>query len=557
MSELLSPALLPLFGAAALPWLRGPKRIIVLFALPIILLGWIWLVPDPRPHMPTQFLGYELNPTSFTATGRLFGTFFAIMLFAGNLFAYRQARTLELVAAMIYGGSAVGVALAGDLISLFIFWEFMAIGSTVILWASNQPRAGSVSYRYLLIHLLGGVILMAGIAGHALEAGSIMIEPFKLDHWSHYCILCAFLINAGAPPLSVWIPDAYPETSTSGAVYMCAFTTKAAVYALLVMFAGEKILIYFGLYMIFYGIVYSILENDVRRILAFSSVNQVGFMVTGIGIGTALALNGAAAHACAHIVFKSLMLMSAGSVLYMTGKRKCSELGGLYRTMPVTMTCGIVGAAAISAFPLMSGFASKSLIAAGALDAHLVWLWYPLLIGSAGVFLHAGIKFPWFVFFQKDSGLRPDDPPLNMCAAMILFSIVCVLIGIFPQSFYKLLPFAMEYTPYTYGHVISQLQLLCFSGLAFFLMLPLLKRTPTITLDTDWLYRKDLPRLLSALGGCIVWLGQKPWLTLKDWRSRASRYATVLHAPSVSVTAAVLLTTLMLLIYLALILFKL
>ena len=253
-----------------------------------------------------------------------------------------------------------------------------------------------------------------------------------LDTLPRWLILAGFLVNAGAPPLSAWLPDAYPESSWSGMVFLSAFTTKTAVYVLLRGFPGTELLIYVGLFMVFYGIVYALLENDMRRILAYSIVNQVGFMVTGIGIGTEMALNGAAAHAFTHIIYKALLLMSAGSVLYMTGKRKCTDLGGLFRTMPVTTVCGIIGALSISSFPLTSGFVSKSMISEAAGMQHLEWVWYLLAAASAGVFLHAGIKFPWFVFFQRDSGLRPDDPPWNMRAAMIFFAVLCIGIGVLP-----------------------------------------------------------------------------------------------------------------------------
>ena len=320
--------------------------------------------------------------------------------------------------------------------------------------------------------------------------GRSAFGKLTLDSVPRWLILAGFLLNAGAMPLSAWLPDAYPESSWSGMVFLSAFTTKAAVYVLLRGFPGTELLIYIGLFMVFYGIVYAILENDMRRILAYSIVNQVGFMVTGIGIGTEMALNGAAAHAFTHIIYKALLLMSAGSVLYMTGKRKCTDLGGLFRTMPLTTICGIVGALSISSFPLTSGFVSKSLISTAAGLQHLELVWYLLAAASAGVFLHAGIKFPWFVFFQKDSGLRPDDPPWNMRAAMVLFAALCIGIGVVPGPLYAILPFAVDFDPYVAFRVVGSLQLLLFSGLAFFLMLGWLKRTLTITLDVDWFYRK-------------------------------------------------------------------
>jgi multicomponent Na+:H+ antiporter subunit D len=281
-------------------------------------------------------------------------------------------------------------------------------------------------------------------------------------------------------------------------VFLSAFTTKAAVMVLLRGFPGNELLIWLGLFMVFYGITYAIIENDMRRILAYSIVNQVGFILAGIGIGTEMALNGATAHAFAHIIYKGLLLMSAGSVLYMTGRRKCTELGGLFRTMPFTTVCGIVGALSASAFPLASGFVSKSMILDAAAGEHLALVWFLLTAATAGVFLHAGIRFLWFVFFQKDSGLRPPEPPLSMRLAMLLFAALCIGIGVFPGWLYRLLPYPVDFVAYTTGHVVSQLQLLLFSGLAFFLLLKQLAPTETITLDLDWFYRRLGPRIALA-----------------------------------------------------------
>ena len=468
----------------------------------------LWLVtqvPDGE-ILKFSFLGFDLIPLKGDKLSRLFAFVFALMAFAGALFALRQERTTELAAAFAYAGSAIGVALAGDLISVFIFWEMMAIGSTLVIWCGG-PSARGAGLRYATIHLLGGVLLMAGIAGEIAASGTTTFAKLDLSTLPRWLILAGFLINAGAPPLSAWLPDAYPEASWSGMVFLSAFTTKAAIYVLLRGFPGVELLIWVGLFMVFYGIVYAILENDMRRILAYSIVNQVGFMVAGIGIGTEMALNGTAAHAFTHIIYKALLLMSAGSVLLMTGKRKCTDLGGLFRTMPLTTLCGIVGALSISSFPLTSGFISKSMIAEGAAQQHLALVWFLLAAASAGVFLHAGIKFPWFVFFQKDSGLRPAEPPLNMRLAMLLFAGLCIGLGIAPGVLYAALPYPVDYVPYTASHVVSQLQLLLFSGLAFFLMLGWLKRTLTITLDTDWLWRRLGPAILARLdrGADAAW----------------------------------------------------
>jgi multicomponent Na+:H+ antiporter subunit D len=491
----LPPALIMVLGAFLIPFLQDPARRRVVLGLPLLTLLLVWLVPE-QAGLRIAFLGVELSPAHATAEGRLFATVFALMAAVGGLYALGSgARPLELVAAYVYAGSAIGVTFAGDLLTLFIFWELMAIGSTAVIFAAGTESARRAAFRYLLVHLLGGVVLMAGILAHWSDTGSIAVEVLGTSTLGTVLILIGILVNAGAPPLSAWIADAYPEASPSGTVFLSAFTTKTAVFALLAMFPGTELLIWIGLYMVFYGIIYALLENDMRRILAYSIVNQVGFMVCAIGIGTELALNGAAAHAFAHIIYKALLLMSAGSVLLMTGKRKCTELGGLFQTMPRTAMHGIIGALAISAFPFTSGFVTKSLETAAAAHEGMLVVWMLLLAASAGVFLHAGIKFPWFVFFQKDSGLRPAEPPVDMRWAMAVFSFLCIALGLFPQPLYAILPYPVDYQPYTVEHVVSQLQLLLFAGFAFFVLLSQMRRTLTISLDFDWFYRKFLHQL--------------------------------------------------------------
>jgi multicomponent Na+:H+ antiporter subunit D len=495
------PGLVLAAGGAVVALLRGPLRWLAALAAPALAALLLWRLPEGVAWQGT-LMGLDVAPVSVDRLGRLFATIFCLMAFAGALFGLNQRSRLELPAAFLYAGSAIGVTLAGDLVTVFVFWELMAIGSTLVLWSAGSG-AFAASQRYLAIHLLGGVLLLAGVAGHVAETGSTAFGALALDRPAHWMILAAFLVNAGAPPLSAWLPDAYPEASWSGMVFLSAFTTKTAVCVLMRGFPGEAILVGVGLYMVFYGIVYALLENDMRRILAYSIVNQVGFMVTGIGIGTEMALNGAAAHAFTHILYKALLLMSAGAVLYATGRRKCTDLGGLFQSMPLTAACGIVGAMAISSFPLTSGFVSKSMVTQAAADDHLFGVWMLLAAASAGVFLHAGIKFPWFVFFQKDSGLRPPDPPWNMRLAMLLLAALCIGLGVFYEPLYALLPWPVDYRPYTGAHVVFQLQLLLFSGLAFFVMLGWLKRTPTITLDTDWVYRVALARIAAACGRAI------------------------------------------------------
>ncbi|GJM09199.1 MAG: Na(+)/H(+) antiporter subunit D [Lysobacteraceae bacterium] len=488
------PGLILFAGALLVALTRGVVRTAILLLAPAITLWWVWSVPDGVVATVT-YLDYSIELVEGSPVRRLFATVFSIMAFVGALFAFRHAKTYELAAALAYAGGAVGVCFAGDLITLFLFWELMALFSTILVFCGATEKARAAGIRYAVIHLLGGVILKVGIVALTVKTGSVDIRALSATDFGTWMVLIGILLNAAAPPVSAWLADAYPESSPTGSVFLSAFTTKTAVLALILLFPGEKVLIGVGLYMIFYGIIYALLENDIRRILAYSVVNQVGFMVVAVGIGTETAINGASAHAFAHIIYKALLFMSAGVVVYRTGFNRCSDLGGLFRTMPITCVCGIIGALAISSFPLTSGFTTKTLISEAASEQGLVMVYYLLAAASAGVFLHAGIKFPWFVFFQKDSGLRPKDAPWNMSAAMVLFAAACIFVGVYPQVLYQLLPYPVEADFYTPYKVLFYLQLLLFSGLAFFLMLPLMKRTLTISLDVDWLYRGLLPML--------------------------------------------------------------
>jgi len=485
----LPPAAILILGALLVPFFKGHAKSWYVILLPAAAFYLISLL-DTGSSWQVHFFGFDLTLLRVDKLSKVFGYIFTLNATAAFVYAFYLKDSTQHMAALFYIGSALGVVFAGDLVSLYFFWEIMAIASTFLILARKTDKALKAGTRYVLVHIFGGLCLLAGIVVYIKQTGSIGFEAMTPDSAATWLILIGVLINAAAPPMSAWLSDAYPEATVTGGIILSAYTTKTSVYALIRGFAGWEILIVIGCIMALYGIIYALLENDMRRILAYSIINQVGFMVTGIGIGTAMALNGAAAHAFCHIIYKSLLWMSAGSVLYMTGKSKCTELGGLYKTMPWTLIFGTIGALAISSFPGTSGFTSKSLIIDSAVNAHLVWVWIVLEIASAGVFLHAGIKFPYFVFFAKDNGLRPGESNKSMLTAMGFMAFLCIFIGVYPKPLYAILPFEVDYQAYTVNHVVAQMQLLMLSALVFFLFLPLLKRTDTIALDTDWFYRR-------------------------------------------------------------------
>ena len=508
MIEWVHPGFIFIFGALLIPFLKGKWQKAYLLLLPtaafISLLrmstGVFWRIP---------FLEYELILGRVDKLSLVFAYIFVIAAFCMTLYALHVERSGEHVAAFSYVGSTLGVVFAGDLYTLTIFWEIMAISSIFLIGYRGTSSAYSAAFRYIMMHIFGGACLFGGVIIHVQTTGSIAFNAFYPEYWGlgieylpSYLIFIGLILNAAVPPLHAWLPDAYPEATATGGVFLSAFTTKSAVYALLRGFPGLEILIFLGVMMTIYGIIYALLENDARRILAYSIINQVGFMIAGIGIGTPLAICGVVAHAFCHILYKGLLWMSAGSVLYMTGKTKCTELGGLYKTMPLTCVFALVGAFSISAFPLTNGFTSKPMTIMAAAEANMGIIWLILMVASAGVFLHAGVKFPYFVFFAKDRGLRVSDPPINQLLGMGLTAFLCIFLGVYPQPLYNLLPYPVDFVAYTIPHVVGMLSLLGFSGLAFFMLLPLLKRTETISLDTDWFYR--------AGGGKFMWFCENP-----------------------------------------------
>ncbi|UUX50027.1 Na(+)/H(+) antiporter subunit D [Nisaea acidiphila] len=501
----MSPGILLALGGLLVPFIGARVARIYVLALPAVLLAYIFMLPDGS-HGAISFLGFELELLRIDNLSRIFATIFMIAAILGNLYAWHEEDPVQRTAAQVYAGSAIAAALAGDMISLFVFWELTAISSVFLIWASGTDSAFRSGMRYLIIQVGSGVILLTGLIVHVNATGSIAFDHLGLDAPGAPLILLAFGIKCAFPLLHNWLQDAYAEATVTGTVVLSAFTTKLAVYTLARGFAGTEMLIWIGAAMTAFPIFYAVIENDLRRVLAYSLNNQLGFMVVGVGIGSELALNGTAAHAFCHILYKALLFMSMGAVLFRTGTCKGSELGGLYKTMPLTMIFCVVGAASISAFPLFSGFVSKSLIMSASGKEGYWFVWGVLLFASAGVFHHSGIKIPYFAFFAHDSGQRPKEAPVNMLLAMGAAAVLCVGIGVWPEPLYALLPYDVDYVPYTTSHVITQLQLLMFSALAFTVLMltriypPELKST---NLDFDWVYRRLLPRQLLALGRAI------------------------------------------------------
>ena len=508
---LIHPTTWFLMGAVLLPFLdnKGKLRKSILIGIPLIAFTLIHWLPDSFGHV--SYLGFELVFGRVDQLTRVFLHVFTIMAIIGCIYGLHVKETGQHIAAFLYVGGSLGVTLCGDYLTLFIFWEMMAFASTFLVWYRKKRRSIEAGFRYLLVHTAGGLVLLAGIFLRYKNIHDLSFEQIATNGatFADYLIMIGFMLNAAVPPIHAWLPDAYPEASVTGAVFMCAFTTKTAVYVLARGFPGFEALAILGAVMTLYGVGYAVVENDARRILAYHIVSQVGYMVCGIGIGTAMAVNGAVAHAYAHIIYKGLLFMGAGAVLEMTGKSKLNELGGLYKRMPWAMIFTVIGGISISGFPLTSGFISKSMIIAAAGESHRTGLMLMMTLAAVGTFLSVGIKLPYFIWFGKDSGVEAKDAPWNMNLGMAIAAFLCFFLGVFPDYLYKMLPFPVHYHPYTAYHLAETMQLLGFTGLGFFIMVKKLKPKPKMNLDLDWFYRKG--------ARVFMWIASRPVLSSNNW----------------------------------------
>lgn len=501
MTEL--PPFVPFFLAAALAlFTRGHLRSAIMLAAPLLGGLHLWFNVPTDIVYSLQVLEYQLILMRTDQLSLVFGYIFHIAAFVLVIYTLHLKDTSQHVSGLVYAGSAMGATFAGDLITLFIFWELLAVSSVFLIWARRTASSTRAGIRYLVYQVLSGVLLLAGALVYHHYTDSLAFDFIGLENPGGWLILLAFGIKCAFPFLHTWLTDAYPASTHTGAAVLSVFTTKVAIYALARGFPGTDILIYIGAVMTCFPIFYAVLENDLRKVLSYSLINQLGFMVCAIGIGTALSLNGAVAHAFSHILYKSLLFMSMGAVMYRVGHTYASDLGGLYKSMPKTTVLCIIGAASISAVPLFSGFVAKSLVMTELLQQGRIVVWLMLLFASAGVLHHAGIKVPFFAFFAHDSGIRTQEAPVNMLVAMFITAVLCVAIGVLPQHLYSILPWEMDYWPYDITHVLAQLQLLFFAALAFVWMEIKHYAPPELhstNVDAEWFYRKLFPSVFRNI----------------------------------------------------------
>ena len=518
MSAIASGFIHPTVGfyalALVLPFLPGKAWKWLLLMPPLVAI-WSVMSIEPGLYGQMSWLGQTLLLGRVDKLSLIFAQVFAVMSLIGMVYALHVDDKLQHIMACVYVGGAFGCTFAGDFLTLFIFWEFMSIGSTFLIWLARNERSTKAGFRYFMYHTIGGLFLLIGLLMRYKAVGNFDFDhvmPAQMQAYD-WMILLGFCVNAAVVPLHAWLPDAYPEGTVTGSVFMCAFTTKTAVYVLLRGFHGVEALAIAGTVMCVYGVLYACIENNARRILSYHIVSQVGYMVAGIGIGTAMTMNGAVAHAYAHILYKGLLFMGTGCLLYAAGTTKLDKLGGLVHRLPWVMVLYMVAALSISGMPLFNGFISKTMTITGAAEAHRTWLAIGMEIAAVGTFLSVGIKLPYFAFFAKPANntmeLKPI--PVNMYVGMAMGAVLCIAQGLYPDMLYRYLPFEMEhaYHPWTVWHVLQSLLLLGFSGLAFYITRDIITPHAKTNLDFDFFYRLIGRGAYALVSKPLAWIDDR------------------------------------------------
>lgn len=454
---------------------------------PLCALAAVQALPDGT-SWHVGFLGYSMALVRADALSRLFGVVFCAVAAAGGIYGWHRRRRLEQVASLAYAAAGLLVVFAGDLITMIVGWEVMAVASALLVYGGTHRESVPAGQRYLMVHLAAGGAMLLGVL-LAIDAGGTAFDGLWARGAGAWLILAALCVNAAVPPLHAWLPDAYPRATVAGSVFLSAFTTKSAVYCLIRGFPGSELLAWAGAVMAVYGVVYAVLENDMRRLLSYHIVSQVGYMVCGVGVGTPLALSGSAAHAFCHILYKGLLFMAAGAVALRAGEQRLSELGGLRGRMPLTLLFYMIGAFSIAGVPLFNGFISKSLVIEGAAEAGRAGIVLLLELASVGTFLSVALKLPYFAWGREGRGPAVAEAPRAMLAAMGVLATACVVLGVAPHWLYARLPFPVHYEPFTASHVLQTLLLCTGTTVAFMLSRSRLEPHRTVTPDTDRVWR--------------------------------------------------------------------
>jgi len=507
MVDPIVPPFLPVaIAALLLPFLgrRAGHALGVLASAAVV--PYVWLTAEGQ-HLPAKLFGFDVILYNVDGFSTLMGLIFGFIAAAAVVYSYySDADSIQTAFALSYVAASLGAVFGGDWLSLVFFWELMAVTSTLLVWYYGG-RAVRAGFRYALLHGVGGTLLLGAVVWHYVAVGSFLFSAAEAGMAGPVAPVLAAVgigVNVGFIGLHAWLPDTYPRPHVAASVFLCVFTTKTGVYGMYRAFPeGNVAIAYMGGLMAVFGATFALFQNDMRRLLSYHIQSQVGYMVAGVGIGTALGQAGAMAHVFNHILYKGLLFMTAGVVIYRTGTESLKKLGGLGREMPITAVSFAVAALSIAGFPGFNGFVSKGIVISA---SHYEFVKGPLavgdfytlelllLIGGVGTFL-SFIKFGYYAFLHGEYDGSVADANRGQAVAMVGVAALCVFYGIVDGALFSILPFDVTsdaavghvYETYTVDHVVEGVALALIGLVGFVLIKKPLSKVGRVP-DVDSLY---------------------------------------------------------------------
>ena len=546
MVDPLIPPFLPVALAALLLPFLGRRVGHALGALAsAAVVPYVWLT-DAGTHLEVSLFGFRTVLYNVDAFSTLMGLIFGFIAAVAVIYSYyTEADSIQTAFALSYVAASLGAVFGGDWLTLVFFWELMAVTSTLLVWYYGG-RAVRAGFRYALLHGVGGTLLLGAVVWHYVAVESFLFSAAEAGMAGPVAPVLAAVgigVNVGFIGLHAWLPDTYPRPHVAASVFLCVFTTKTGVYGMYRAFPeGNVAIAYMGGLMAVFGATFALFQNDMRRLLSYHIQSQVGYMVAGVGIGTALGQAGAMAHVFNHILYKGLLFMTAGVVVYRTGKESLKKLGGLGREMPITAVSFTVAALSIAGFPGFNGFVSKGIIISA---SHYTFEKGPvvlgdfytlellLLVGGVGTFL-SFIKFGYYAFLHGEYDGSVPDASRGQAVAMVAVAALCVFYGVVDGALFAILPFdvtsdaavAHVYETYTVDHVVEGVALAVIGLVGFVLIKTPLSKIGRVP-DIDSLYN---PAALYGTRALVV--------GLTELYAAVDRVAVGLAERSVAVTGS-------------------
>ncbi|QXK91844.1 cation:proton antiporter [Neoehrlichia mikurensis] len=407
----------------------------------------------------------------------------------------------EMIIYLLYYLSNSMAILSSDIIIVVIVFEFMALCALLIIAISLSKERYKAFIHYACIHFCAGVFLLIGICQFSFLK--------NLNHVSAASFFIGLLINAAAFPMSSWVTHSYPIASNTGMAILSVFTTKTAAYIMLKLFQGSDILLYVGLMTSIYGVIFSLLENNIKKLLCYNLVGQMGLLLISIGFNHMIVVEVIVLQIVLSMLYQLLLFMIANAIIKNTGIVNINDMGCMLKTMPLEGICCFIALLIMGGFPGTSGFIVKTMILhnielGGLQDIIFGKLFF---ICSILLLVSAGFKFFWFVFLSNVQCVTKVAKSEFLTQVSILI-LTCILLisGFFYKKCFFFVDNIGSHFYYTYDKVFFQCITFLVAALFFYCFYKKFKGITSFNMDIDWIYRSFLLNIILKFYAFILYI---------------------------------------------------